>query len=220
MSISEAMSAGARGPANSSHSPTEGNIRRSFIDRQRWIFWLLLGLPLANLVLATFTGGLGANPVETLTHESGEWALRCLLLSLSMTPLRALTGWNWPPRLRRALGVWAFVYALLHFSVWWLFDHQLDFAAMARDVVKRPWITIGFATFVMLTPLALTSTNRMMKRLGGRRWKQLHRIAYPAGAAAVLHFWWLVKADVAEPAIYAMLLASGFLLRLRPLRRA
>ncbi len=187
--------------------------------RGRWPGWLLsllLVLPLAGLVVGLLTGRLGTNPVETLTHVTGEWALRCLILCLSMTPLSRVAGWTWPLRLRRDLGLWAFGYGCLHFSVWWLFDHGLNPASMLSDVLKRPWITVGFATLLVLLPLALTSARSVARRLGGQRWKRLHRGAYLAGVLAVLHFSWLVKADLFEPLLYATILGLGFLLRWLP----
>jgi sulfoxide reductase heme-binding subunit YedZ len=220
MSTSEASTGAGGASARAGRPATVPRPRAAFIDRHRWLVWAGLGLPLVQLLAALASGRLGVNPVETLTHGTGEWALRCLLLSLSMTPLRLLSGWTWPVRLRRALGVWAFIYALCHFTVWWLFDHQLDLAGMVRDVAKRPWITIGFTTLLLLAPLALTSTNGMVKRIGALRWKRLHRLAYATGTAGVLHFWWLVKADVGEPALYAGLLALGFVLRARSVRTA
>lgn len=205
-------------PSSTRHAPTPGPKGRGRESFLRGVLWLALGLPLVGLAAGLFTDRLGANPVETLTHVTGEWALRCLILSLSMTPLRRISGWTWPVRLRRGLGLWAFAYACLHFSVWWIFDHQLDPGSLLHDVQKRPWITVGFATLLMLLPLAATSTSGMVRRLGGRRWKVLHRGAYLAGVLAVLHFCWLVKADQAEPLLYASILGAGFLLR-RPLPR-
>src|SRR5512143_597815 len=132
-----------------------------------------LGLqPLAAL----FWQGLGANPVETLTHHTGTWGLRFLLLTLAVTPLRRLLGWNWLLRYRRMLGLFAFFYALLHFTTYLMFDQFFDPAAIARDVLKRPYITVGFLAFVLLIPLAVTSTNKMIRRLGARRWQRLHRL--------------------------------------------
>jgi len=218
VSITE-LAAGPPGRSGAGmHDPSPTAPNRRVAPGLRWLLWLVLGLPLVGLAAGIFTGQLGANPVETLTHVTGEWALRCLVLSLSMTPLRRLTGWQWPPRLRRGLGLWAFAYACLHFTVWWLFDHQLDPITLLRDVLKRPWITVGFATLLVLLPLALTSTRGMVQRLGGRRWKGLHRGAYLAGVLGVLHFCWLVKADLAEPLVYAAILGAGFLVRRLPPR--
>lgn len=176
--------------------------------------WLLAAAPLAWLGWATVNDSLGANPVEALAHQTGLWSLRLLLLALAMTPLRRLTGWRWPLRVRRAFGVMAFVWALLHFAIYLVLDQGLDPVAVWEDVVKRPFITVGFTALVLLVPLAATSTDGMMRRLGGR-WKRLHRLAYVVPVLAVLHFVWLVKADLREPLIYAAILALLLGLRLR-----
>jgi len=188
------------------------------------VLFLLCLLPLAWLVYGAVRGHLGANPVETITHATGDWSLRLLLVTLAMTPLRNWSGWTWPIRVRRMLGLFAFFYVCLHFSTWLVFDHALDLADMAADIVKRPYITVGFSAFVLLMPLAATSNAFSQKRLG-RRWKQLHRLVYVIGTLGVLHYLWLVKADVREPAIYGLVLLAllaarhPFLQkRLRPLR--
>ncbi|MCG8428722.1 MAG: sulfoxide reductase heme-binding subunit YedZ, partial [Chromatiales bacterium] len=149
---------------------------------------------------------LGANPIEKLTHDSGQWALRFLLITLAITPLQKLTGIGELVRLRRMLGLYAFFYALAHASVYFILDQGLDFSAVIADVVERPYITIGFAVFVSLIPLAVTSTNGMIKRLGGKRWKRLHRLVYFSAIGGVLHCIWLVKADLREPLIYLAIL--------------
>jgi len=164
---------------------------------------LILGLlPLAAL----FWLDLGANPVETLTHHTGVWGLRFLLLTLTITPLRRLSGWNWLLRYRRMLGLFAFFYALLHFAIYLVFDQFFDPTAIARDVLKRPYITVGFLAFVLLLPLAATSTNAMIRRLGARRWQRLHRLVYAIGLLVILHYLWLVKADLSRPLAYAAVL--------------
>lgn len=150
---------------------------------------------------------LGANPAEFITRSTGDWALRCLLGTLALTPLRRLSGWNWLLRLRRMFGLFAFFYAVLHFSSYLSFDHFFDIMAIAADIVKRPFITVGFLCLVLLLPLAVTSTQKMVRRLGGRRWLQLHRLVYVIGPLAVLHYWWMVKRDLTEPIIYAVILA-------------
>jgi sulfoxide reductase heme-binding subunit YedZ len=170
-------------------------------------------VPFALLLHGAVNGGLGANPVETLTHSTGEWTLRFLLLTLAITPLRRLSGWTVLQRFRRMLGLLAFFYAGLHFAVWAVLDQSLSWSAILDDVVKRPYITVGFAAFLMLIPLALTSTRGMMRRLG-RNWQRLHRLVYPIAVLGVLHFIWLVKADWREPAIYAGILAVLLLARL------
>ncbi|HRX72030.1 MAG: protein-methionine-sulfoxide reductase heme-binding subunit MsrQ [Gammaproteobacteria bacterium] len=160
-----------------------------------WLFWL------------GWSGQWGANPVETLTHFTGDWSLRFLLLTLAVTPLRRLGGWNGLQRFRRMLGLFAFFYVCLHFSVYLIFDHFFDISAIVADIAKRPYITVGFAAFLLLIPLAVTSTNRMIKRLG-RNWQRLHRLVYVIGILGVLHYLWLVKADISEPLLYAGILAG------------
>jgi len=156
---------------------------------------------------------LGANPIEAVTHSTGDWTLRLLLLSLALTPLRRLTGLHWFIRLRRMLGLYAFFYALLHFMTYLWLDQFFDWSGIARDIVKRPFITAGFAAFVLLIPLAATSFNAAIRSLGGRRWQALHRTVYAIGIISVVHYWWLVKRDITHPLIYALIL--GLLLGLR-----
>ena len=174
-------------------------------------------VPFGGLLWGAWRGGLGANPLETVTHGTGDWALRFLLLSLAMTPLRRILGRGWPLRIRRMLGLFAFFYATLHFLVWLLLDQELSWSNILTDVVKRPYVTAGFLAWAMLLPLALTSTTGMMRRLG-RNWSRLHRLVYLVAVLAVLHYLWLVKADLLEPGIYAALLAALLLARWRPLR--
>lgn len=175
-------------------------------------------LPLARLFYLGFTDGLGANPVEFVARSLGTWALVMLCVTLSITPLRWATQWAWLIRLRRMAGLFCFFYAFLHVLAYAVLDHWLDIAAIAADIVKRPFITAGFAAFVMLVPLAATSTNAMVKRLGGRNWQRLHRLVYLIAVVVVLHFWWhkAGKNDFAEPTIYALII--GALLGLRVAR--
>lgn len=168
--------------------------------------FLLCLFPLARLVALGASGGLGANPIEFVTRSTGTWTLVGLLLTLSITPLRRLTGWTALVRHRRTLGLFAFFYASLHFVTYLWLDQFFDLASVARDIVKRPFITLGFAAFVLLIPLALTSTHRMMKTLG-RRWQQLHRLVYGIALLGVLHDLWLVKKDLTQPLIYGSVLA-------------
>lgn len=172
-------------------------------------------VPLAWLVFALSTDRLGANPIEALTRGTGEWTLRWLLITLCMTPLRKVTGWGWPIRIRRMLGLFAFFYVCVHLSTYVWLDQFFDWNAIGRDILKRPFITVGMLGFVLLVPLALTSTNAMMRRLG-RNWARLHRLAYVVPALGVLHFWWLVKADVRAPFVYALLFVVLMLLRWKP----
>jgi len=163
-------------------------------------------IPAAALVYDAFTGDLTPNPVEFITHETGTWALALLTISLAVTPVRRLTGWNEVIKLRRMLGLFAFFYAVLHLLTWVVLLSFFDVPTMIEDVVKRPFITVGMGTFVILLALALTSTTGSIRRLG-RRWQQLHRFVYVAAVGAVVHFWWLVKADVTEPRRWALAIA-------------
>lgn len=169
----------------------------SLIKAGLFIFALL---PLARLVLLGFLDKLSANPIEFITRSSGDWALYLLALTLAVTPMRQLSGWSWLIGLRRMLGLFTFFYASLHFTTFIWFDHFFDFEAMWKDVLKRPFITVGFAAFVLLFPLAVTSKNSIMKRLG-RQWKRLHRLIYLIAVLALLHFWWMRagKQNFAEP---------------------
>ena len=156
------------------------------------------------------------DPLEYITHETGDWALYLLCITLAITPLRRLSGWNWLVKLRRMLGLFTFFYALLHFIAFLWFDHFFDVAAMLRDVAKRPFILVGFTAFVLLIPLAVTSTNVMIKRLGGKRWQWLHRLIYLVAPLAVLHFWWMkaAKNNLAQPMLFAAIVALLLALRL------
>lgn len=172
------------------------------------VFGLCL-LPFLHVVAATFgVAGmsLGANPVEEIIHTMGQWGLRLLLVTLAVTPLRIITGISWPLRLRRMLGLFSFFYILMHFIAYALIDQRLDFAAIYEDIVERPYITLGITALLLMLPLAATSTNRMMKRLG-RRWQQLHRLIYAIAILGTWHFYWQVKKDLLEPLVYAAILA-------------
>ena len=163
-------------------------------------------VPAAALVYGFFTNDLTANPIDYITDTTGYTAITLLMISLSVTPLRRLTGRNELIKLRRMLGLLAFFYACLHFSTWLVLDWFFDFASMAADVAERPFIMMGMATFLLLIPLAATSTAGMIRRLG-KRWQQLHRLVYVAGLTAVIHFWWVVKADFREPRLFALALS-------------
>lgn len=177
------------------------------------LVWLAAAAPLAWLVYRTLTGRLGVNPIETLTHFTGITTLAVLLVTLGITPLRRLTGWNGLIRYRRLVGLWAFTYALLHFLVWGLFDHQFSLATIVEDVVERPFITVGFTAFLILVALAVTSPKAMVRRLGGKRWQRLHRLIYVAAGLGVLHYLWGVKVITAKPVAFAVML--GILLAAR-----
>jgi len=164
-------------------------------------------LPFLWNLRALLQDALGANPIEAITHASGDWTLRFLLITLAITPLRKLTGWHWLVRLRRMLGLFAFFYVSLHFITYLWLDQFFDWNGIAHDIVKRPFITAGFAAFVLMIPLAATSFNAAIRALGGRRWQALHRSIYAIGILGVIHYWWLVKRDITEPLIYAAILA-------------
>ena len=183
-------------------------------QRYRWIYKPLVFaaclVPLAWLACGAFGwfgAGLGADPVKELEHECGKTALNLLLLTLAVTPVRELTGQPQLLRLRRMLGLFAFFYVMLHFTIYVVLDLELNFATLGTDIAKRPYITIGFGALLLLVPLAVTSTNAMMRRLG-RRWQSLHRLVYLIAILGVWHFYWQVKRDVREPLIYAAMLAA------------
>jgi sulfoxide reductase heme-binding subunit YedZ len=178
---------------------------RGFTVFRRLVFAAAL-VPAAALTYGAFTNDLTANPIEYITNTTGVTALTFLTLSLTITPLRRLTGRHELVKLRRTLGLFAFFYACLHLSTWVILDWFFDFASMASDVVDRPFITMGMTTFLLLLPLALTSTAGMIRRLG-KRWQSLHRLVYVAGITAVVHFWWVVKADFREPRLWALALS-------------
>jgi methionine sulfoxide reductase heme-binding subunit len=165
-------------------------------------------LPLADLCWGLYNDALGANPIEFVIRSLGRWALKFLLITLAITPLRKLTGLGWLMRFRRMLGLYAFFYATMHLTVYLWLDQSLDWVEIAKDIIKRPFITVGMFTFALLLPLAITSTNGMMQRMGFDRWQKLHRVIYLIGFCAVLHFWWLVKLDITWPFIYSAILAA------------
>ena len=176
-------------------------------------------LPLAVLFARAFAGlggGLGANPIEFVMRDLGSWTLRFLLLTLAVSPLRHLTGWSAVMRFRRMLGLFTFFYACLHLGVWIGMDLFFDWTLIGDDILNRPYITAGFTAWLLLVPLALTSTDAMMRRLR-RRWAHLHRLVYAAAVLGVLHFWWLTRADYREPLLYAVIL--GVLLGWRAVTR-
>jgi sulfoxide reductase heme-binding subunit YedZ len=174
--------------------------------------------PAARTALRFFTGGLGANPIAEALNQLGLWTLILLLACLACTPLKIVTGWRWPLRMRRMLGLEAFLYVCLHFTMYFAVDQFFDLGEIWKDIVKRKFITVGFAAFLMLIPLAVTSTSGMVKRLGFPRWKRLHRLVYLAAAGGVIHFAWRVKSDLRQPLIYGFVLAA--LLAIRVIDRA
>lgn len=175
--------------------------------------FILCLLPFIFLLIAALTDGLGTNPVETLTHDTGQWALRLLLLTLAVTPLRRLSKLNWLIKLRRMLGLFTFFYALLHLITYIWLDQFFDWSEILLDIPKRPFITIGFISFVLLLPLALTSTNAMQRRLK-KRWLTLHKLVYVIPVLVVIHFTWSLKADYSEPLLYASIFIILMLARI------
>jgi sulfoxide reductase heme-binding subunit YedZ len=168
-----------------------------------------LGLiPVAKMAYLTLSGQL-VEPLEHITRGTGDWVLYFLCITLAVTPLRKFTGWNWLLKLRREIGLFAFFYAFLHFMTFLWFDHFFDVAEMWKDVLKRPFITVGFIAFVLLIPLAVTSTNGMIRRLGGKRWQWLHRLIYLIAPLGILHFWWMKagKHDFEQPIIFGAVVA-------------
>lgn len=186
------------------------------LSLKNFLFVICL-LPLAVLIFNAVTGNLGSNPIEKVRLFTGDWTLYFLLITLAITPLRKLSGRNELIRYRRMLGLYAFFYASLHFLSYLILDQFFDWEEIGRDIIKRPYITIGIAAFVLMIPLAITSTNRMMKRLGGN-WKRLHSLIYVIGTLGILHFLWLVKADIREPLLMGAVLVSLLILRLPRLK--
>jgi len=172
------------------------------------IVFLLCLVPAALVVTDAFelTGQLSANPIEDILDRFGNWTIRFIMITLAVTPLRRLTGWNWLVRFRRMFGLFTFFYALMHFLTWLILDQGLLMSAIAEDIIERPFITIGFVALLLLIAMAVTSTNGMRRRMG-RRWDKLHYSAYAVGALGVWHYWWQVKKDASDAWIYAVILA-------------
>ena len=177
----------------------------TIFDTLRRVIFAAALVPAAALVYGALTDDLTAKPIDYITDTTGTTALSLLIITLTVTPLRRLTGRNELIRLRRMLGLFAFFYACLHMSTWLVLDWFFDFASMAADVVERPFITLGMTTFLLLLSLAVTSTAGMIRRLG-KHWQQLHRLVYLAAITAIIHFWWVVKADFREPRLFALAL--------------
>jgi len=182
-------------------------VTRKQIILAKVVVWLLCLAPLVRLIYRGLTANLTANPVEFVQLSTGTWALVFLLASLAISPLRKVSGWSVLIRFRRLLGLFAFFYAFLHLLIYLVLDLQFNINGILADVIKRPFITAGFTAFVLLAPLAATSTAWSIRRLGGKNWTRLHRLVYISAIAGVVHFWWKVKADIREPAIYAAVLA-------------
>lgn len=197
-------------------------MRSPGIKKIRWVYkpalHLLLLIPVGRLLYRFISDDLGANPVEVMTRETGEWGLIILLLSLTVTPLARLTKSGWLINFRRLIGVYCFFYVLLHFLVYLLFDLSLDIGFLVEDIIDRPYITVGFAAFVILLLLAITSPL-VVRRKMAEHWSQLHKFVYAAGGLGVLHFFWITKADDTEPYLYGLVFAGLMLYRLLRSRR-
>lgn len=190
------------------------NIDDHSLHRIKTALFLLALIPCLRLIAGALTDDLGANPIEKITRTTGYWTLTFLMITLSATPLRRLTGWLWLIRLRRMLGLFAFFYASLHFLTYLVLDQFFDWASIIKDIAKRPYITAGFPSFLLMLPLALTSTDGMIRKLGGKRWRRLHRLVYLTAIGGVVHYWWLVKKDLSNPLGFALILALLLAIRL------
>jgi sulfoxide reductase heme-binding subunit YedZ len=214
--------AGTAGARSEEHVP--GAVGLDARKRKGALAWLkpavfaLCALPLVKLAVDAARDALSANPIAEVMNRLGFWTLTLLVASLAATPMKTLFGFTVQMRVRRMVGLFAFFYALLHFLTYLGLDQALDFSDIGADIAKRKFITVGFAAFLTLIPLAVTSTDGAVKRLGFRRWKRLHRLAYVAAVLGVVHFVWRVKADYLEPALFAVTLAALFLARLAPTR--
>lgn len=184
------------------------------------VLFVMALLPLGRMIWLTLSGQL-VEPLEFLTRGTGDWTLYTLCLTLAVTPLRKLSQWNWLIRLRRMLGLFVFFYAALHFTTFLWFDHFFDLEEMWKDVLRRPFITVGFIAFVLLLPLALTSNKAMVRRLGGKRWQWLHRLVYVIAPLAIVHFWWMKagKHNFAQPILFGLIVAALLGVRLYWLRK-
>ncbi|MGZ8227050.1 MAG: sulfite oxidase heme-binding subunit YedZ, partial [Methylococcaceae bacterium] len=171
------------------------NLNNKMVGWVKAAVFLLALIPLIKLGLGAYLDMLGANPIEKITRTTGYWTLTFLLITLTATPLRRLTGWNWVIRLRRMLGLYAFFYGCLHFLTYLVLDQFFDWESIVKDIIKRPYITVGFPSFLLMIPMAITSTDAMIRRLGGKRWRFLHRLVYFCAVGGVVHYWWLVKKD-------------------------
>lgn len=182
-------------------------IDRQQLFRMKVAFFVLALIPLGRLIWLGFHDDLSANPIEFIERSTGTWALIFLMTALALTPVRLIFGIAWQIQLRRMVGLFMFFYACLHFVAYLWLDHWFDWSEISKHIIKHPYVLVGFSAFILALPLALTSTNVMVRRLGVR-WKRLHYAVYPAAILAVLHFWWLVKKDIREPLVYALILVA------------
>lgn len=191
--------------------PIQGLLKSKFAKP---LVFILCLLPMASIVWRIFFGDLGSDPIETITFATGDWTLRFLLITLAVSPFRQWFGLSALIRFRRMLGLYVFFYACCHFLVWFIIDHALSFSDMVEDIIDRPYITFGFSALMLLIPLAITSNNAMVRKLG-KRWKKLHQLVYVIIILGVLHYLWLTKADYLEPGIYALIAGVLLLQRLK-----
>jgi methionine sulfoxide reductase heme-binding subunit len=189
------------------------NLDNKTLARIKTVVFLLALIPLARLGFGAYLDRLGANPIEKITRTTGYWTLTFLLITLTATPLRRMLGWLWLIRLRRMLSLFAFFYGCLHFLTYLILDQFFDWENIFKDIIKRPYITVGFPAFLLMIPMAVTSTDAMIRRLGGKRWRLVHRLVYLCAVGGVVHYWWLVKKDLTNPVTFAVLL--GLLLGIR-----
>lgn len=198
------------------------NLRRiseSQIQTIKVVVFLLALIPLERLISWALMDSLGANPIEKVLRQTGFWTLTFLTLTMAVTPIRQWTGLVWTGRFRRMLGLFAFFYSLLHVGTYVFLDQFFDWMGILKDIVKRPYITVGFSALVLMIPLVITSTDRMLRRLGGERWRKLHRLIYLITFGGIVHFWWLVKKDITEPLLFALLYVVSMSLRFLISRR-
>ncbi len=189
------------------------NFDNKTLNRIKVTIFLLALIPFVKLGFGAYLDTLGANPIEKITRTTGYWTLTFLLITLTATPLRRMLGWLWLIRLRRMLGLFAFFYGCLHFFTYLVLDQFFDWEGIVKDIIKRPYITVGFPAFLLMMPMAITSTDAMIRKLGGKRWRLLHRLVYLCATGGVVHYWWLVKKDLTNPITFAILL--GLLLGIR-----
>lgn len=190
--------------------PTKAQFRnpsQAFVQRAKWFLIALAAIPFLRMAIGAPLGWLGVNPIEFITRSTGTWTIVSLAVTLSITPLRRLLNWPWLVRLRRTAGLITFFYVFLHFMTWLWLDRFFDVDEIVKDIAKRPFITVGFAAFVILIPLAITSNNASIKKLGAARWQRLHSLVYVIAILATLHFIWLARRNPNEPFIYAAIFA-------------
>jgi methionine sulfoxide reductase heme-binding subunit len=183
------------------------SVTNAQVQRAKWLLIALGMLPLARMLIGLPLGWLGVNPIEFVTRSTGTWTMVSLVITLSITPLRKVTGWVWLVRLRRSAGLITFFYATLHFITYVWLDRFFDVNDIIKDIIKRPFITVGFAAFLLLVPLAITSNNALIKKMGAQNWQRLHTLVYVIAVFAVVHFIWLARRNPIEPYIYAAIFA-------------